>query len=321
MGNGMWRDGRPHRASAASPIAPPRARRLTAMASTSRKVASGRGSLDEDDAARAATERPPDSSRARLDLLPAVGPVVVMLVAGAALLSTTWSPVGDYALAEIIVRHATAHPPLFGPYSATRPYHHPLPLGYALVWGPYELFGRRSSAQLAATVWFNGLLLGLIVWLTARRRALGLGLALLAGIALFATNSAPGHLSIPWNPFLGFVPTIALAVATWRCALGDRWSLPLVAGLATWSAGVHIAYAPTVAGLVSVAIIGIIVSTARKRTGWPAQADRAGRVVDRGGRGAVVTGVARPRDPRHAQQPVAHPALVAAPQWTDDPDT
>jgi hypothetical protein len=102
------------------------------------------------------------------------------------------------------------------------------------------------------------------VWLTARRRALGLGLALLAGIAVFATNSAPGHLSIPWNPFFAFIPTIVLAVAAWRCALGDRWSLPLAAGLATWSVGAHIAYAPTVVGLSAVAIVGITVTTAHR---------------------------------------------------------
>ena len=49
-----------------------------------------------------------------------------------------------------------------GPTRAPGPYHHPLPLVYALVWAPYELFGQRSSAQLAATVWFNAVLIGLL---------------------------------------------------------------------------------------------------------------------------------------------------------------
>ena len=205
-----------------------------------------------------------------LEALPALAATVVLLAAGAALLATTWHPVGDYAIAEIIVRHAFTHRPLFGPYSGTRPYHHPLPLVYALVWAPYELFGHRSSAQLAATVWFNAVLIGLLVWLTARRRVLGLGLLLLAGITVFARTNQPGHLSVPWNPYLGFVPAVVLVVAVWQTTLGRRWYLPLATGLATWCVGAHIGYAPTVIGLAAVTVVGLPLALVRQhgRAGW-----------------------------------------------------
>jgi hypothetical protein len=204
------------------------------------------------------------------EALPALAPALVLFAAGAALLATTWHPVGDYAIAELVVRHAFAHPPLFGPYSGNRPYHHPLPLVYGLVWIPYELFGRRSSAQLAATVWFNAALIGLMVWLLARRRALGLGLALLGGITLFTLNNQPGHLSIPWNPYLGIVPAVLLVVAVWQTTLGRRWFLPLATGLATWCVGAHVGYAPTVIGLGVVTAVGLPVAVVRQhgRAGW-----------------------------------------------------
>jgi len=205
-----------------------------------------------------------------LEALPALAAAVVLLAAGAALLATTWHPVGDYAIAEIIVRHLFPHPPLFGPYSGSRPYHHPLPLVYALVWAPYEIFGQRSSAQLAATVWFNAVLIGLLVWITTRRRALGLGLLLLGAITLFARTNEPGHLSIPWNPYLGFVPAVVLVVVVWQTTLGRRWYLPLATGLATWCVGAHIGYAPTAVGLAAVTIVGLPLTLVRRhgRAGW-----------------------------------------------------
>jgi hypothetical protein len=196
--------------------------------------------------------------------LPAIVPMGVLAVAGAHLAGTTWHPVGDYAVSEIIIRHAFSHPPLFGAYSANRPFHHPLPLVYVVTWAPYELLGRRSSASLAATVWFNALLIGVLVLVTARRRALGVGIALLAGLTLYARASNPGNLSIPWNPFFGVVPTVVLVVAAWQTALGRRWFLPLVAALGTWCVGAHIGYAPTVLGLALVSAVGLPTALVRR---------------------------------------------------------
>ncbi len=93
-----------------------------------------------------------DGSRLRPWLRPTVvAPVLVaavFLVTGFVHLLTTWEPYGDWAVAELIVRHTGRYLPLSGPYSAARGYNHPLPLVYALQWLPYHLFGEWRRENL-----------------------------------------------------------------------------------------------------------------------------------------------------------------------------
>lgn len=222
--------------------------------------------------------------RARPDLATLLRPTVslplvvgaVFLVAGAAQLTRTWQPYGDWAVAELVIRHTGRALPLSGPYSADRGYDHPLPLVYALQWLPYHLSGGRSSMGLAVTVWWNGAWLAVLVWLAARARAPWLGVLALAAVPV-ATGTIPAAtLLLPWNPSLALVPAMVLVVVAWRVAVGSRRLLPLMVALAVWCTGAHLGFAPLAVAVSTVGVVGLVVVTVR-----------------RGGRGAV-RGLLRP---------------------------
>jgi hypothetical protein len=192
---------------------------------------------------------------------------VVFLVAGAAQLVGSWSPVGDFAVAELVVRRLGRWTPLSGPYSAQRGYDHPLPLVYVLQGGPYWLSGGRSSAGLAAAVWWHGAMACVVVWVTGRREALALGLLAVAALPVMATNVDRSVLVLPWNPDLALVSALAFVFVAWRVAVGERWLLPLASGLAVWCVGAHLGYAPFV-GAIVLAASASLVGVTRRRSGW-----------------------------------------------------
>lgn len=185
----------------------------------------------------------------------------VFLVAGVAHLLTTWEPYGDWAVAELIVRHTSRYLPLSGPYSAQRGYNHPLPLVYALQWLPYRVFGEWSSAGLAISIWWNGAWLTLLTWLLARSKAPWLAVAALITVPIMAGKTVAGSLMLPWNPSLALIPGLVLVFVAWRVATGSRRLLPVAAGLAVWCTGAHLGFAPFALGLSVVALAGLVFTT------------------------------------------------------------
>lgn len=204
------------------------------------------------------------SPRSRLALAAPAAVALVFAVAGAVQLRRGWIPYGDWAVAELVIRHVDRTLPLAGPYSAQRGYDHPLPLVYALQWIPYQLSGQRSAAGLATTVWWNGAWLTALVALTTRARAPWLGLAALATVPVMAARTEAGSLLLPWNPSLGLVPALVLVVVGWRVALGSRRLLPVMVGLAVWCAGAHLGYVPLVAVVVAAGAAGLVAVTVRR---------------------------------------------------------
>lgn len=186
-------------------------------------------------------------SRPSVTLPLAVG--AVFFVAGVVQLVHTWPAIGDWAVAELIVRHVGRHLPLSGPYSAQRGYHHPLPWVYAIEWLPYRIFGDRSSAAPAMALWWNGAGISIVVWLLARRKATALAVLSVAALLLLALRETGVRLLLPWNPNLAVVPAFALLFVSWRVALGERRLLPVQAGLAVWCVGAHLGYLPFTAVL------------------------------------------------------------------------
>lgn len=196
-------------------------------------------------------------------LLP-LGVVLVFAVAGAVQLTRDWFPYGDWAVAELVLRHVDRHFPLSGPYSAQRGYDHPLPLVYAIQWIPYQLFGQRSSAGLATTVWWNGAWLAFLVWLMARVRSPWLGVVALATVPVMAGHVPSGSLVLPWNPSLALIPALVMVFVAWRVALGSRRLLPVLVGLATWCTGAHLGFAPLAIAVSGAAAVGLVVVTVRR---------------------------------------------------------
>lgn len=177
----------------------------------------------------------------------------------------TWLPNGDWAVAELVIRHTSRMVPLSGPYSAQRGYNHPLPLVYAIQWLPYHLLGQRSSAGLATTLWWNGAWLAFLVWFMARLRVPWLGLAAAASVVIMATRTPSASLLMPWNPTLAVVPAVVLVFVAWRVALGSGRLLPLAAALAVWCIGAHLGFAPFVLPVVGLAGLGLAFTTVRTR--------------------------------------------------------
>ncbi len=188
----------------------------------------------------------------------------VFAVAGVLQLIGTWRAVGDYAVAELIVRHLGRHVPLSGPYSAQRGYNHPLPTLYALLWPAYALSGGRSSSSVATAVWWNGASAALIVWVLARRKAAGLALLAVAALPVLAGRQGRNVFVLPWNPNLGLITLLALVFVCWRVMHGERRLLPLAVALAAWSTGMHLGYLLPAAALGLAACVGLLVSTLRR---------------------------------------------------------
>ena len=184
-------------------------------------------------------------------------------VAGAVWALRAWTPLGDWAAAELVVRHFSRHLPLSGPYSGTRGYNHPLPLVYAIQWLPYHLLGQRSAAGLATTVWWNGSWIAALVWLLNRHKAPWLAVVCTSMFALMAAFGDEAVLLKPWNPSLALIPAVVMIFVGWRVALGSRRLLPVLAGLGVWCSGAHLGFVPLVIVVAGGATLCLLITTVR----------------------------------------------------------
>lgn len=202
--------------------------------------------------------------RLAADAVP-LGALAVFVVAGIAWLVHPWHPVEDQAITELIVRRVTSSFPLDGAYSSL-PFRHPGPALFLWLWWPYELFGQRSSALLAANLWFVGL--SLAVALGTARRMGGHLLALLVavGIAIWSVANGLPLLLQPWNPYVGAVPAVALVLLTWAMVEGRARALPIAVVLGSWMVQAHIQFGPLVVVLVALGAVALLVGGVRGRS-------------------------------------------------------
>ena len=219
------------------------------------------------------TESPTDGSRAarlrrraRADIVPLLA-FGVFFVAGLVWLLHPWHPVEDLAVTELMVRDVGAHPPLFGAYSSL-PFHHPGPLLFLYLWVPYELFGEHSSALLAATIWFNGAVLAVVLGLARRLGGRTLPVLVAGGVLLWARAGGLPRFLQPWNPYVGALPMVALVFLAWALAERRAWALPVAVAVASWAVQAHIQFGPTAAVLGLGGATALVVRTGRA-DGWP----------------------------------------------------
>ncbi len=191
----------------------------------------------------------------------AVAPLVALVVW--ALTTTLWSP-GDVALTEIAVRDVGGvHTPLVGVYSRYG-WHHPGPLLFYVLAGPYRLLGADGSALAAAAAVLNGLAVAGSAVLLWRRGRLG-GLLIGALIVGILTRSLGGEvLASAWNPVVTVFPMLLFVLAVWSVTCGDRWQLLTVVAVGSFLAQSHVGTGLVVAvGVVAAA--GVLVVPRRSR--------------------------------------------------------
>jgi hypothetical protein len=76
----------------------------------------------------------------------------------------------------------------------------------------------------------------------------------------------------PWNPWTSLLPFALLLVATWSVLCGDRWSLPITLGVASWLVQVHLGYTVMAGALavasITAAIAYVVTGDREQRAAW-----------------------------------------------------
>jgi hypothetical protein len=198
-------------------------------------------------------------------------------------------PVLDPALVELAVRDVGHAAVLVGPYSRFG-FHHPGPLYFYLLAVPYRLLGSNYAALSVGAVLIGATSAVAIVALAVRRGGRALGC--MTAVLVLAFVAAAGPIAFDaWTPWVTILPFALSIMLAWSFACGDRWALPLLAGVATFLAQTHIAYVVPVTAI-SLAAIAIVAFDARAvrrdPDRWPAL--RRG-LLRAGGLAAVVLAV------------------------------
>lgn len=164
------------------------------------------------------------------------------VAAGAAAIGSGWTPLGDHAPLEVMVRDVgTGRSPLVGPFSRLEG-NHPGPIAYYLLAVPYRLVGARPWALLLGAALINAVAIALAVRIAGRRGQTRSALALAALILVTIPALTDDHLHDPWNPHLAVFAFLLAAVATWAALCGSRWCLVVAVGAASFCVQQHVGY-------------------------------------------------------------------------------
>ena len=169
-------------------------------------------------------------------------------------------PVLDPALVELAVRDVGHAAVLVGPYSRYG-FHHPGPLYFYLLAAPYRLFGSNYAALSIGSVLIGAASAFGIVGLSVRRGGRWLGVG--AGIVVLTFLAAAGRIGFDaWTPWVTILPFALAIVLAWSCTCGDRWALPVLAGVATFLVQTHVAYGLPV-GVITLTALLVLALDAR----------------------------------------------------------
>jgi hypothetical protein len=198
-----------------------------------------------------------------------VAAAVPVLVSTVHAVRAGWEPAGDDG---IILTRAwdvlTAHSPLIGQYSESglvsgQVVHSPGPLLYWLLALPAR-FG--SPASIAVTMGaMNTLAIVGCVALARRRGGLVLMFATAAAIGLMCQSLSSESLHDVWNPAAGLFPFLLLIFLCWSIACGDHRLLPLTVLVASFVTQTHLTYVVPTAGMLAVALGGLVTGAVRRR--------------------------------------------------------
>jgi hypothetical protein len=218
-------------------------------------------------------------------------PVIVATVRA---LRDQWMPMGDQG---IIATRAydvfTTHAPLLGQYSEAstvtgQPTYSPGPLLYWLLAVPARI-GAPASLTLTMAALNVACVIGALA--LARRRG-GDVLMVLTGvaIALMCLSLSAESLHGIFNPSAALFPFLLLVFLCWSVACGDAGLLPLTVLAASFVVQCHLGYVAPAAGMLGVAVAGLVLARRRGRAGAAA--------------------------PRRLRRPLLAAVLVAAVCWS-----
>lgn len=195
----------------------------------------------------------------RLVLAAAFLPFLAPVVAVVRQLGGGYAPAGDLAGIEVAVRDVGRHSVLLGAYSRFG-WHHPGPLLFFWLAGPYRLLGSSSAAlELVALLTNLACMLGCALLVRRRVGVAGMLWALLV-LAVYLHVLEPSFLRNFWNPFLPLLPFLLYALLCWSAVEGDRWAVPAAAGLASFCIQAHVGYT---VGVVAVAVAAAAAAAVR----------------------------------------------------------
>lgn len=175
---------------------------------------------------------------------------------------SSYLPVSDLALSELLVRDVGRHPLYVGLYSRDD-WSHPGPLLYILLAPFYWLTGGSSIGLGLGTLAINAAsVVGMGV--VARRRAgtAAMGATFLAAGLLLRTLGADIW-GDAWNLHVTIVPFALLGFLVWALLDGARWALPVAVLVASFLAQTHVGFVPLAVPLVGVGVAGLALSAWR----------------------------------------------------------
>jgi hypothetical protein len=171
-----------------------------------------------------------------------------------------WVPLGDRAVIAVRSHDVlTAHTPLVGQASNLSPGTFGLgPLLYWLLAIPAHFVGAAGLA-----VWMGivnmAVVIG-VVGLANRRGGRSLMFATAAAVALMCGSLTSETLDDIWNPAAPLMPLTLLMFLCWSVACGEYRLLPLTVLVASFVVQCHLAFAPPAAGMLAVALVGLMVA-------------------------------------------------------------
>ena len=184
-----------------------------------------------------------------------------------------YHPYADQGTIESLVRDVGHHWLLLGPFSRFG-WFHPGPALYYLLALPYRLTGSSSGSLAFAALCING---GAVLGITliARRRG-GLPLLIITSVfvLLLVRTLGAQFQRDPWNPYVTLLPFLLLLFVTWSIACGDRWALPVGAGVGSFLVQTHVGYVLVVTVVVVAGFVGLVVTERargeeHRRSWWP----------------------------------------------------
>lgn len=175
---------------------------------------------------------------------------------------SSYLPVSDLALSELLVRDVGRHPLYQGLYSRDD-WSHPGPLLYILLAPVYWLTGGSSIGLGLGALAINGAsVLGMGV--VARRRA---GTAAMAAtylaVGLLLRTLGADIWGDAWNLHVTIVPFALLGFLVWALLEGDRRALPVGVLVASFLAQTHVGFVALAIPLLGVGVAGLALSAWR----------------------------------------------------------